>query len=57
MNVFQVECFIPADDLSPSAPVKMEVCSGKKLHISLEQLSGNPTCSWMRGAEPIPGMM
>ncbi|XP_056868686.1 receptor-type tyrosine-protein kinase FLT3 isoform X2 [Takifugu flavidus] len=49
----KVACFVPADDLSPSAPVRVDVCLGKTLNISLEKLSGNPACSWTREAEPI----
>lgn len=53
-RAFQVACFVPADYLNASGPVSVEVCVGKKLIISLEQLSEHPTvCYWTRGAVPI----
>ncbi|KAF7654023.1 hypothetical protein LDENG_00075530 [Lucifuga dentata] len=49
----EVPCFRAADYLNASSPVKIEVCVGKKLNISLEQIAGYPICNWSHGKDPI----
>ncbi|KAM9337200.1 receptor-type tyrosine-protein kinase FLT3-like [Symphorus nematophorus] len=51
--VFQVQCFVPADHLNASGPVSVEVYAGKKLSISLEHVSEQAVCHWIRGADPV----
>ncbi|XP_062415343.1 receptor-type tyrosine-protein kinase FLT3-like [Pungitius pungitius] len=49
----EAACFVPFDYLNASGSVSVEVCPGKTLVISLEQLSEFPVCQWIKGADTI----
>ncbi|XP_062415145.1 receptor-type tyrosine-protein kinase FLT3-like isoform X2 [Pungitius pungitius] len=49
----EAACFVPVDYLNASGSVSVEVCPGKTLVISLEQLSEFPVCQWIKGADTI----
>ncbi|XP_029005346.1 LOW QUALITY PROTEIN: receptor-type tyrosine-protein kinase FLT3 [Betta splendens] len=52
-STHEVMYFVPADYLNASSSVKLALCVGKKLGISLEGLSGSPVCDWIRGKDLI----
>ncbi|KAL6097851.1 flt3 [Pungitius sinensis] len=49
----EAACFVPVDYLNASGSVSVEVCPGKTLVISLEQLSEFPVCQWIKGADTL----
>ncbi|GLD54768.1 receptor-type tyrosine-protein kinase FLT3 [Lates japonicus] len=49
----EVACFVPADYLNSTGPVRIEASLGKKLSISLEGFDGYPVCQWIRAEDPV----
>ncbi|KAM3593690.1 uncharacterized protein V6R79_019352 [Siganus canaliculatus] len=49
----EVACFESANYLNSSGPVSVEMCVGKKLVISLQHVSEDSVCRWLRGADLV----
>ncbi|CAB1454411.1 unnamed protein product [Pleuronectes platessa] len=48
----EVACLELTSYMNTSGPVSVDVCTGMKLVVSLEGISGYPVCLWIRGEHP-----